>query len=69
MGVVLHAQVSNSVIISIIYQISPLSGPVEGGTNVEILGRNLGVQKNHIVQVVIGEEILCDVKKYEPGKR
>ena len=50
-------------------QISPTSGPVEGGTHVEILGRNIGVQRRDIVRVVIGGEIPCDVEMYEPGRR
>jgi hypothetical protein len=49
--------------------ITPSAGPVEGGTSIEIKGRNLGVERSHIVDVVIGNNTICDVIDYLPGRR
>ena len=42
---------------------------MQGGTRIEILGRNLGVEASHIVQVTLGVNTLCDVVEYEAGRR
>ena len=46
-----------------------MAGPVEGGTVIEIMGRNLGVEKDHIVDVIIGNNTICDVIEYQSGRR
>ena len=49
-------------------QISPNSGPLEGGTNITVMGSNLGVTRSDIVEVTINN-VSCDVtdKSYQPG--
>ena len=37
-----------------LYQVSPLNGPIEGGTNVTIIGTNLGSVIEEIADVLIG---------------
>ena len=42
---------------------------MQGGTHIEILGRNLGVEATHIVQVTLGVNTPCDMVEYEAGRR
>ena len=51
-------------------QISPNSGPLEGGTTITVMGSNLGVTQSDIVEVTIND-VSCDVngQSYLPGVR
>ena len=51
-------------------QVSPNSGPYEGGTDVTISGTDLGVIVEDIVRITIGgAPCLINSSDYQPGER
>uniref|UniRef100_A0A915LS41 Sema domain-containing protein n=1 Tax=Meloidogyne javanica TaxID=6303 RepID=A0A915LS41_MELJA len=52
-----------------IYSFSPNSGPLEGGTLVEIIGRDLGSSLQDVKDRVLIAGIPCQIKHYEASER
>ena len=49
-------------------QVIPNSGPYQGGTDVTIIGTDLGVVFEDIISVTIGETLcMIDSNSYQPG--
>ena len=49
-------------------QVNPNSGPYQGGTDVTIIGTDLGMVFEDIISIIIGES-LCKIynDSYQPG--
>lgn len=53
-----------------ILSVIPASGPIEGGTVVEIRGRDLGSKKRDVEdRVFVAEDVPCDVIDYDTAER
>lgn len=55
--------------VSIIYQIFPVSGPVEGGTIVTIVGRELGMRMEDLAGAITVAGVPCIPIEYQVSRR
>lgn len=65
----LHYKLFIRTLLTILFQIKPLSGPIEGGTLVTIEGSNLGLKESDVQGKIRIGDVPCELVKYAVSVR